>query len=630
MDQLRILGLPPHLATPPDDLPAPDDPTWQEKADAMKAWAIDVMRYRVERRRLIERQPALIPIELRYCSNPDTGPIYWILMYGWIFEPRPRRGQLPDKPFILYRFQIDLIMWALRIIRETTIEDDGAKADGAVSKSRDMGATWCFCALALWGWLFDYPWQVRLISYRADEVDGNTSDSMFYKVSYILARCPSWMYPKGFNWETNRHKNELLNPENGNAIAGLTSTGRSGRGNRATWILYDEAAINQYLEESWSSTANVTDHRFVVSSEHLEYNILFNKLTQGAMPEDETPSRFPIDYWKHPEHTWAWAEGQRRRMASDPGKFEREVLRNPRAESPTIVYPATLQKQPVYIEYVPGAPILVGIDPGFNDQCGIVWLQKDPTTGRYNVLNAYMNRKKTAAFYATIIRGFPYLKPPDGRWDIPDEEWTEATRGDGTPPTDEWKRVGWDEEKGDWDWTYTEADLMLMEWTRQLPRPTAFYGDTSGDNNLGATKDTVYSIMAGFGILVNRDRLPNGDLSAYRKRARTYAGRQEATKAVLPRMEWADTPGGRLCLEAFQNYRWADTTEKPRQVEPKTPLHTEASHLVTATEYILVNEAILRDVTALPKRPKAKARRGYTPKTLAGRTQRMMVPTGRM
>ena len=581
-----IPALPPHLRQPPDSLVSPDDPNRDEKRAAFAAWRDGVLRYRLERWMLLRDNPDLIPFELRFCQDPA----YWLLIWGHIYEPRPQRDRSPDAPFVLYPFQIDTIDWFAE-----RLDAEGSDADGVYSKSRDMGASWLLAAFALHGWRFAYPWQVRLVSWRADEVDAKNPDSIFWKIDYILNRLPVWMLPKGFDREVHRLKMTLINPENGNVIAGQASTERAMRGGRATWVGYDEAAINKLFEESWSGTANVTNHRIAVSSEHLDFNDFFYRLRTGeGIDPDQRPAVFAADYWLHPGHDEAWLDDQRARNAASPGAFEREVLRDPRAGDTTFVYPSAMDKTPVTADFIPGAPLYVGIDPGYNDETAIVWMQPQPD-GRMKVLNAYQAAKKTAAFWGTILRGTPYLRGKE--WPAPDIAYDISG-----PIPDGWERVGLTPTEAEPEqWSYTEREYDLMAWVRTLPKPQVF-GDTQGNSTLGATKDTVYTRLVRYGIVVNTDRYADGSAPAWKMQARTFKGRQEAMKELLPRLDFADSWGGRLALTAMQNYRWT-ASDKPRVSEPKTPLHDAHSHLVTAMEYVAVNLHLRRQIARVKPRP---------------------------
>lgn len=563
-----IPALPLAIKHPPASLIAPDDPERDEKRAAWLNWRTSVLRHRVKRWMELEKNADLRPIEMALCKDPA----YWLLMWGTIFEPRPQRDRAPDSPFLLYPFQIDTLDWF-----DQRLKSSGADADGIVSKSRDMGASWLMAAWALHGWLFRYPWQFRIVSWRADEVDAKNPDSVFWKIDYIFQRLPKWMQPKGFDPDLHRQKMYLGNPANGNVIGGQASTERAMRGGRATCIGYDEAAINKMFEESWASTSNVAPTRIAVSSEHLEFNDFFYRLRTGeGVDPDERPAVLELDYYLHPEHDEQWYADQKARLAAKPGAFEREVLRDPKAGDTTFVYAAAGDKHTVPVTYVPGAPLYVGIDPGHADETAVVWMQQQPD-GRMKVLDAYQAKGKTASFWGTILRGTPHQRIAS--WE----------------PNAEAVPVGLAPTEADPDtWQYTQHELDLMQWTRTLPKAT-YFGDVSGNNTLGASKDTVYSRLSKFGIVVNADRDKDGKSRAWKMQARTFKGRQEALKELLPRMDFGNTWGGKLALSAVQNYRWT-TQDKPRVSEPRAPLHDSTSHLCSAIEYVAVNLYMRRQV----------------------------------
>lgn len=565
-----IPALPAQIRQPPASLIAPDDPDRDEKRAHWRAWREGVLRYRVKRAMDLKDQPEAQRIEMALCARD---PAYWLLMWGVIFEPRPQRDRSPDSPFIPFPFQIDMLDWF-----DERLESTGATADGVVSKSRDMGASWLAVAWALHGWLFRNPWQVRMVSWRADEVDARSPDSLFWKLDYMLFRLPEWMRPEGFEPTDHRLKMTLVNPATNNTITGQASTSRAMSGSRAGVIIYDEGAKNERLQESWSGTTNVAKTRIAVSSEHLDYTPFFYQLGIGYTgPPDDRPALLEVDYYLHPDHDDDWLADQRARNASTPGAFEREVLRDPKAGDTTFVYPSASAKQTVACRYVPGAPLFVGIDPGHADETAIVWMQQQPD-GRMKLLEAYQAKGKTANFWGTILRGTPHLRI---------KSWGD-TDDPGTP-------VGLTPTESDPDtWEYTEREYELMQWTQKLPRAT-YFGDVSGHNTLGASKDTVYSRLARFGINVNVDRDRNGKAQAWKMQARTFKGRQEALKELLPRLDFANTWGGQLALSAVQNYRWSGDN-RPRQAEPRTPLHDSSSHLCSAIEYVAVNLFLRRQI----------------------------------
>jgi hypothetical protein len=70
--------------------------------------------------------------------------------------------------------------------------------------------------------------------------------------------------------------------------------------------------------------------------------------------------------------------------------------------------------------------------------------------------------------------------------------------------------------------------------------------------------------------------------------ARSFKGRREAMRELLPEIEIADTVGARRVLRALQEHKFRPE-DRPSQSAPKTPLHDWTSHLVSALEYVAVN-----------------------------------------
>ena len=552
-----IPGLPAHLAEPPPAPRSPDDPEAETRRAAYQAWALAVLEWRVRRRPEIERDPVLQALEIEKCR---LSPAYWLLMWGFVYEPRDAsRGD--EKPFILFPVQVDLLEFYLRVL-----ESEGADADGAVSKSRDMGASWILCAFALWGWLFRSPWKVTLVSRNEDLVDSKSSDSLFWKIDFLLDRLPRWMLPAKYTKESCRFKLMLAHPTSSNQIDGESTTSNAARGGRATWVGFDEAAFIPDFFAAWSGAANSTDHRFAVSSESIDVGTDFYDLQSGKKSNGVTPAPFVMEWWENLNHTIGWYEQMRERFAVTPDRFEREVNRNPLAGNTTIVYPKALDLHGgSEFRWRPnGGKLYVGIDPGLDDDTAMIWAQADPGSDLLFIVNGYSNRAKPADFYGSIATG----QLVSGEWD------------------------------------YDSYDLDLMDWTKLLPMAT-WYGDTYGKNVMGATLDSFYDrLRKGFHIYVNADRTPADRDTADLQQARSLLGRRQALMKLLPRLRFADTPGAMQVLDALQSHKFAP--RKSRIAVQQKPLHDDTSHYVSALEYLAVHLQMRRQaagrVLAGPRR----------------------------
>ncbi|MDP9471947.1 MAG: hypothetical protein M3Q71_15000 [Chloroflexota bacterium] len=521
-----ILGLPDELQQVPT-----------ERA-AWTTWRDQVAAYRTEIRAAAEHDPEIQALEWAKCR--DSCP-YFMAIYGVVKEPRRRFSKISRREAVPYAFQVDVMDWFAQ-----RLDDYEIAPDGAVSKARDMGLSWTFCYLATHTFLFDPDSTVLLLSHKEEMVDGRGDKSLFYKIRYILTGLPLWLQPRGFDWE--KHKTRLLieNPENGSQIAGESTTAKSPRGVRATWALFDEFAICADGMLLWGAAGESTDHRFAVSSESFENGDhhwqLWHQM-QKAVPE----SVLELDWWMHPEHDEAWHSAKRQNYENQGrlADFHREIERNPFAGDGTWIYPTTRTRMAGDFPYDPMlGKVYCSIDPGTDAETGIVWLQHDPTLGRYRVVDTYLKKDPTADYFATILAGEP-----------------------------DWEKYDYDDEATD-----------LMDWTATLTN-VVYVGDPFGKTR-GADGQTFYDKLRKRGIRVR---------SSSKNRARYHPGRQQALKDLLPQIDFHASRRAERALGALQRYKTAPRREKSTIETPK-PLHNQDSHLATAMEFFAVN---LAEMTSL-------------------------------
>ena len=564
-----IPGLPPHLSVCPPAPDRPDDPYGDEKRAAWQQWAFDLARFRVERKAEIQKNPALIPFELRRCT---LSPAYFLAMWGYIFEPRhdPENGIIGgDKPWLPFEIQVEMLAWIDR-----SMLSGGPDRDGIISKCRDMGATWTMCMYVTHGWLFKYPFNALLLSRNQSLVDSKSDDSMFSKIEFILKRLPSWMLPEGFALSDKRWNSELMlmNPVTRAQIKGESTNSNAGRSGRYTLIIVDEAAFVPDLNSVWAGLGATTFHRFAVSSESRKLGPHFYNLgTNNKNPIGMKPGFFEMNWYHHPLHTPEWLENERKRYEANNNldEFYQEYMRDPNAGDKNWVYPFsnTLQID-ANVGYQDMGHLYATIDPGKRDQTAIVWIQEQGE--KYAVIGAYESHGKPAAFYATIIKGEPDFTAP---------------------------------------WEYSNSDLDFMEWTSKLPtsylRNASFFGDVSGHSVFGATMDSFYSVLEQHGIHVNKDRMPDGQAVGFRREARTHKGRQEALRGILPNFIFSNDHNAPYALKCLQENRYPDETGNAMN-EAQAAKHDDTSHIVTAIEYFAVHRKLAHSMDALSEKRKKK------------------------
>lgn len=571
-----IEGLPANLATVPAGPSGPDDPFRQEKRDAWEEWSWAIRAHRAEILQDVLRYPELEIVEKRRCAND---PAYFIAMYGYLFEPRNNNGRGGYNPWIPFERQIQMIRWVT-----DAMQSDDETADGVLSKCRDVGASWMMCGIFLWMWLYVSPFNGLLVSWKEAYVDSRQPRSLFWKIDKLIQYMPPFLRPVGFSPTRNRIKLFLENPENGNTIGGEATTSNSGRGDRVTAVLFDEAAQIPDFLNIWMGTADSTEHRFAVSTESMDNGSDFIDLRTGIDAEYH-PSVFTIDWWEHPLHDDAWYQKQEKRYAADPDAFRREILRDPYTAT-HFVYPTVREKMPLPdLVYVQGNPLFVGIDPGFEDNTAIVWIQFNVAEQRYELLNGYTNEKMYAAFYGPLLSGSRF-----------DKNGVELVDVNGVSI--------------DGEWAYTEREMELMEWVKSIGGHKAkFIGDMYGNNKNGASADTWYSVwVRDHGIAINRDRLPDGKVAAHRMKARTHTGRRGAMRWILPKLVFADTIGARQALLALSNNSFAKPTASGR-INESGMFRDKTTHFTSAIEYWAVNlqmqDELLRGYGELAKRNEA-------------------------
>ncbi len=537
-------------------------------------WRDGVIQYRAKRVAECANDPQQQNLETMKCAR---NPAYWLTVWGVLYEPR-RRKRLAgtDTPFVPFPRQVDMLAFFQTCLRE----DDGPLVDGVVSKCRDVGASWVMCAFALWGWIYETPWQVRLISRKKDLVESRSADSMFWKIDYLFNRLPVWMVPaKGQYSDVDLHFTNLLN---GNEISGEATTSKAVRGGRATWVGYDEAAFIEDFLHTWSAAQAVADSRFAISTESSQQGLDFWNLSQNTkIPEP--PARFAIDWWDNPTLDDGWLEKTKSRYMSshDLAGFKREVLRDPWGDTETIVYP---QARGISLSldyaYNPGLPQYTSIDPGVRDDCAIVFLQTDPFTGLIHVIDSYSSSGKPADYYGSILSG----KAESGEWEYDEEAW------------------------------------RVLNWCETRPRATV-YGDVAGWNQEAATMESFFSRLHKYGIYPIRDRDLSGAVIQSKRAARSHRGRREALQDLLPRIRFNNNPGAARVLEALEMHRYKES-DRAVQAEERKPLHDWTSHLVSALEYFAVNKVAEREISLhglaqLPKLGSVNHRRERNRDTLS-------------
>jgi hypothetical protein len=187
--------------------------------------------HRVPRRAIIKagnRDPVARKAIIQACKED---PLFYMNVFGWIFEPRAKRGEPKVLPFITYPFQDRAILEILAAI---------GHHDLVTHKSRDMGASWMHVFCIEWLWHFFRHETFLFISEKESLVDekGNPK-SLFWKFDFIhdpaQVPIPRWLVPN-----IERRDLHAKNLDTHSVVDGDSTTSTSGTGDRRQAVLFDE------------------------------------------------------------------------------------------------------------------------------------------------------------------------------------------------------------------------------------------------------------------------------------------------------------------------------------------------------------------------------------------------------
>jgi hypothetical protein len=545
----------------------PDDPHFR---DPEAAWRTDWFDWRkriapvvYDINRHAAADPEFRALELAQCAKD---PAYWLTVYGWIYEPRPRAGEDPDKPYFPMAFQVHLLNWFLHHAAQPD------KYDGFVSKSRGLGASWIFCAGAVWAWLHT-AWELHFISFKEEAVyRRNDRSSLFGKIEYILGNLPGWMMPEGFTDERDHLRLNIFNPRTGAAITGESTTTRATRSKRKTAIIYDEGAFIENFSTTWATGAGTSDSRFGISTESYDEGDDW-EVEWLAAKNDLPESVWELEWWENPYQDQKWFEAEKFRHRARPHFFAMEYLRDAEAAQTTLMYPTAKHLPRTMEHYDPTRSMFVSIDPGRADDTAIAWGQEIHKEGRKGIrwLGSYKRHLVPVDFYAHLLTGIP---PEDT-----DECWPMWVNGE-----------------------FTDRDKFLMGWFKSRPSWVSYVMDPAGKAQHTNTGMSFFDIMYRKSAELRRREWERGGRKGEKPKglpilAELVEGagnlidnRRNCTRLYLPATEFSEADpdlwrAGEI-QEALRRSKFSEGT--PKSVSEPKPIHDDWSHLRTTVEYASV------------------------------------------
>lgn len=248
-------------------------------------------------------------------------PIYFITTYLEI--QHPDKGRLPFK---LYSFQEDVIKALLK------------NRFNIVLKSRQLGLSTSISAYALWLAVFHRD---KTILFVANKLE--TAKGMVQKIRIAWQSLPSWMLNLLKIDELEAESVKYIKFSNGCSIKALPNTPDAGRGEAASLVVVDEAAIIEDLAEMWRSLYSTvqTGGSIVVFSTPYGKGGQFHKLWTDSEQGKNDFNRIELPWHVHPDHDQAWFDTETRNM--EETQINQELLCSFESSSHTFFTPDTIQ-----------------------------------------------------------------------------------------------------------------------------------------------------------------------------------------------------------------------------------------------------------------------------------------------
>ncbi len=409
----------------------------------------------------------------------------------------------------------------------------GEKINALVDKPRDVGVTYAVMGWCLWHYLFD-DFVARVGSRKEDYVDNRgETDTLFFKLDYIMDRLPEWMIPQG--WQGKRNYMMFGSPVSDNAISGESANPNFGRGGRKSVTVFDEFGFWEWAKSSWESSGESTNFRLALSTPpESGRDSHYYKLLTGQKGKI---IKFEFDWQDVPNRDEQWLKQQKDTKSDE--EFNREVLKSFEGTVEGKVYAADFRLAKLNdVEYNPDLPLFVSWDFGL-DETAILWFQKDLATGWCRIIDSYNKSDKSVDYFIPFITGKI-------------ESNIHA---------------------------YDDRELAIIE-RHKYYKPAAHFGDPDVVKRSYANKRSADDVLREAKIYIQTHCMGETDHKTIRDRTRMLFRRLEVNE---DRCEYF--------LDAIRNARYPRKQEGSQSTsEVLKPIHDWTSHFRTALEYFVDNE----------------------------------------
>jgi hypothetical protein len=352
---------------------------------------------------------------------------------------------------------------------------------------------------------------------------------LFPKIEYLIKNDP---YPiEGFDLKKNRTYMKITHPTSKAVISGESANSNFARGGRFDCILFDELAFWPFCQSSWESAGDSTPCRIAVSTPSPELSFA-KALRNSGLAEIKTL------HWRlHPNKNDSWYEREKLRRTAE--EVARELDINWEGSLEGIVYPEHSNCRFGSFPYTPEWPLYVSWDFGL-DGTAIGWWQRNLSTGRVRLIDAYMRVGKPIHFFLPL---FGKLIDSTLLYDNNDLEIINQVK--------DWQRAS---HFGDPDLEKRAYQSKEMTSTRQVLQDNQIYVQTNTKSNDLQSRMTETKLLLQAGIEVN------------------------------------ETKGTKLWYEAIKSYRFPTRQETSQATGANIrPVHDWSSHFSTMVEYFAVN-----------------------------------------
>ncbi len=361
--------------------------------------------------------------EYRRCAEDKE---YWFNNYVWVINTNIKTGDAII-PFKLWLHQIKLLKQLDKYM------------DLFIDKARKLGISWCVMGWELHQVLYTKVFTALNISRKESEVQdpGNTFHSLHGRLHFMYKRLPPFLQP--------RIHNPFLTfsvPSMNSIIRGESANRNAGRDTQYKFVLIDEAAHVECLDEMFKGVRNATNAMCLNSTPPKES--VNNKFAEIKDMKNSGFIKMRFKWNENPEHTQEWFNKKTASMTEE--EIAQELLIGYDKAMTNRSYPEYADAQhllghKVYLN--PKSKLYAFMDFGLDGE-GWIFAQKDFQDRLFCIYYEIFKNKLTPELYAEFIKSLDAIGYTGLISDIVfigDKSGNKRSRLTKTSVIDDWKKV---------------------------------------------------------------------------------------------------------------------------------------------------------------------------------------------